>query len=138
MAAIDKIKKARGLDSRAPETPPGPNPTPPLQSDPSAALSAPLRELLPLLRGLLAALPELRSQMGAWPQAISDRTAATWRTIQQQAEAQRSEEALTLLQERAAWGQETGQVLQLLQAQAGGWKSSCCARSGKNRGFCGA
>ena len=121
MAAIDKVKANRGQSSPPPARPASPPPPPntaPL-IDAIAELSAPLRELLPLLSALHRELPELRGQMGAWPQAVSDQTAAALRTARQQDEAQQSSEAFTLMQERAAWGQETGQVLQLLQAQAG-------------------
>ena len=121
MAAIDKVKANRGQSSPPPDSPASPPPRPntaPL-IDAIVELSPTLRELLPLLTVLHRELPEMRGQMGAWPQAVSDRTAAALRTVQQQAEAQQNTEALTLLQERAAWGQETGQVLQLLQDQAG-------------------
>ena len=106
MAAIDKVKKARGLATPVPDTPAPLNPSPATDQ-----LSAALAELLALL-------PSLQSQMATWPQVISERLAAAFRTAQQQDEARQRTEAAGWKQERAESGRATQEALNSLNASA--------------------
>ena len=64
---------------------------------------------------MLALLPSLQSQIGAWPQVISERLAAAFRTAQQQDEERGRREVGAWRQERAAASQQTLEALKSLQ-----------------------
>ena len=104
MAAIDKVKQARGLPPSAPDTPPPPPSQPP-------ASQAEFRELLALLRSL-------EGQMTAWPQAIGEETSRVLRAAQQQNEEFQKTEAAAWHQERREWIRQTNEALRHGQAIA--------------------
>ena len=97
MAAIDKVKQARGLPPSAPDTPP------PRPSQPPAS-QVEFRELLALLRSL-------EGQMKAWPQAIGEETTRVLRVAQKQNEELQKTEAAAWHHERGEW---VGQTLEAL------------------------
>ena len=99
MAAIDKVKKARGLASPDP-------------SLPTETLREQIVELIAELRGF-------RGQIGAWPQAIIERLAALFRTAQQQNEERGQREVGAWRQERAAVAQQTAETLRSFQGSVG-------------------
>ena len=97
MAAIDKVKQARGLPPSAPATP-----SPSLSQPPAS--QAEFRELLALLRSL-------EGQMKAWPQAIGEETTRVLRADKQETKEFQKTEAAAWHHERGEW---VGQTLEAL------------------------
>ena len=111
MAAIDKVKTARGLSPSAPASPPPPSPN---------ELRTEIGELRTEIGELRTELRSLHPQMTAWPEAISARLAALFRTEQQQAEARGAKEVGLWRQERATVSGWMNRTYEQLQGSAAG------------------
>ena len=114
MAAIDKVKTARGLSPSAPATP-APRP-----SLPTEGLRAEIGQLRTEIGQLRTELRSLHPQMTAWPEAISARLAALFRTEEQQAEARGAKEVGLWRQERATVSGWMNRTYEQLQGSAAG------------------
>ena len=113
MAALDKVKQARGLarpaEARPPTSPPSPRPN---------AQRTEIGELRTEIGELRAELRRLHPQMMAWPEAISERLAALFRTAEQQHEERGRREVGAWRQERATVSGWMNQALGLLQGSS--------------------
>ena len=111
MAAIDKVKQARGLSPSAPASPPPPSPN---------ELRTEIGQLRTEIGQLRTELRSLHPQMTAWPEAISARLAALFRTEQQQAEERGAKEVGLWRQERATVSGWMNRTYEQLQGSAAG------------------